>query len=138
MESSEFFQQDVAGPTLVALVVCGDADRAASAHLRAADALAALLPAPAVPTLVAAVSALPRLASGKVDRKAVRTLLKKRGDLGISIGDQGGKWALGAFLIQILLALSIGKRWVLVSLEGMSLIRSFSPADLLRVCWPLG
>ena len=95
MESSEFFQQDVAGPTLVALVVCGDTDHAASAHLRAADALAALLPAPAVPTLVAAFSALPRLASGKVDRKAVRTLLKKRGDLGISVGDQGGKWALG-------------------------------------------
>lgn len=92
MESLEFFQQDVAGPTLVALVVCGDTDRAVSA---AADALAALLPAPAVPTLVAAFSALPRLASGKVDRKAVRTLLKKRGDLGISVGDQGGKWALG-------------------------------------------
>ena len=74
----------MAGPTLVALVVCGDPDRGVSARHRAAAALAALLPAPAVPTLVVAPTALPRLPSGKVDRKAVRTwLLKKQGGLEI-------------------------------------------------------
>ena len=72
----------MAGPTLVALVVC-DPDRGVSAR-QAHAALAALLPGPAVPTLVVAPTALPRLPSGKVDRKAVRTwLLKKQGGLEI-------------------------------------------------------